>query len=162
MGIKERLITSMVPDSGRVRARFKFKFDDGREIDRGPISYATQADAELALPEIENSVLKSAQLDDSFKVVSKNIKSAHGEASSNQVSFAWLKTGFNDTEHYNAYLKIKDIASQLLPLNLTDEQYAAMLNSTVEDATKTRLYWEFLEANKAAIEAYITLAGAHK
>ena len=157
MGIKESRITSITPDSGRVRARFKFIFDDGRENERGPISYATQAEAESALSEIENNVLKSAQLDDSFKAVSKNIKSSHGEASANQVSFAWLKTGFNETEHYKAYLKMKDIAAQLLPLNLTDAQYAAMLNSTVEEATKTRLYWGFLDANKSVIEAYIAI-----
>ena len=155
MSIIRREVISLTPNENLFRARFLYEFSDGRLVERGPILVIDLADSESVLANLEVSVLKNIQEQDANSAVLQNIKTAYKEASVEQVLYAWLKVGFDESEHYNAYLKIKDIGQQLLSLGLTDEQYAIMLNTTIADATATRLYWEFLEVNKLAIESYI-------
>lgn len=159
MSIVSRSILSVSPHSGGYRARFLYELSDGRKIERGPIPVASEAETNNLLISIEPSVLEAVQSQDADEAVSLNIKTAFKEASLEQVQYSWLKIGFDEDEHYKAYEKIKDIGTSLLSLGLTDEEYAVMLNVTVEDATATREYWEFLDANKAAIEAYALIAG---
>jgi hypothetical protein len=143
---------------GPHRARFKFTLSDGREVLRGPVNVSSHEDAELKRVALEPSVLSSIQAHDANEAVHLNVKTSHNLASVEQVQYVWLKSGFDEDEHYKAYAKIKDIGEALLSLGLSDEQYASMLNVTVEDATATRMYWEFLDDNKIAIEAYSLIA----
>jgi glutamate synthase domain-containing protein 3 len=158
MPIASSETTDLSPRRGGYRARFAYTLTDGRVITRGPINVADNDAAETKRVELENSVLASVQKRDAQEAVKAGVQSAHKEATEAQVLYAWLLAGFDEEEHYKAYHFMKDIGPSLLSLGYTDEQYAVMLNTTVEDATASREYWEFLDANSATILAYGVIA----
>jgi hypothetical protein len=108
---------------------------------------------------MEPFVLSEVQRRDADAAVALGIPFAYKEATATQVQYAWLKQGFNQTEHYLAYPLIKDLAPSLLAMGLTDEQYASAFNTTVEDVQAIKEYWDFLSVNIATIEAYALIAG---
>jgi len=148
-------VTDLSPErSGRFRARFEFTLSDGRIIQSGPINVASVEDAESMLDSLGESMLLSVQRADAMQAVSDNVQVAYMLATLEQVQYAWLKTGFNEEEHYEAYNKMKDVGPVLLALDLTDQEYAELLGSTLEDAVAVREYWAFLDSNSVVIESY--------
>lgn len=148
-------VTDLSPErSGRFRARFEFTFSDGRIIQSGPINVDSQEDAESMLDSLGASMLLSVQQSDAMQAVSEEVQVAYKLASIEQVQYAWLSAGFNEEEHYEAYSKMKVVGPALLALGLTDQEYADLLGSTLEDAVAVREYWEFLDLNSVVIEAY--------
>ncbi len=142
---------------GPHRARFEFTIDDGRKVLRGPVNVASEQDADIRRVSMEAGVLVSVQNQDAAEAVTIGTKTAYKLATAEQVQYAWLESGFNESEHYNAYEKMKDIGPQLLALGLTDEQYAAMFDTEVESVINVKDYWSFLDANSTAIETYLTI-----
>ena len=158
MSIDSSQITDLSPRRGGFRARFAYTFTDGRTFTRGPVNVSSSEEAENKLAAIEPSVLASVQQNDAQEAVKAGVQSAHKEATEPQVLYAWLLAGFDEPEHYKAYHFMKDIGPALLSLGYTDEQYSMMLGTSVEDATASREYWEFLDANSATILAYGAIA----
>ena len=140
--------------SGSFRARFEFTLSDGRVLQRGPIRVLNSEAADLLGVDLEASVLASIQLSDAFDAVDAGIQTAYKLATVEQVQYAWVKAGYDEDEHYKSYEKLKDIAPSLLALGLTDLEYSQLLNTSSEEATTAREYWEFLDANSATIAAY--------
>lgn len=157
--MESQTIDYSIQKQGSGRARFMFTLSDGREIFRGPLGVSSESDADSRRVQMESDVLESIQNQDASDAVTNNIKTAYKLASNEQVQYAWLKSGFDEDEHYKAYEKLKDIGPALLSLGLTDIQLAGLFGVPVEDATATREYWEFLDDNKEAIEAYTLIAG---
>jgi len=157
--MQSQTIDYSIQKQGSGRARFMFTLSDGREILRGPVAVSSESDAEARRVQMESDVLESIQNHDAAEAVIINVKTAYKLATAEQVQYAWLKSGFDEDEHYKAYEKLKDIGPVLINLGLTDEELAGLFGVPIEDATATREYWEFLDSNKIAIEAYSLIAG---
>lgn len=154
MPIVNQEVVDLTPHSGRFRARFKYVFDDGREVIRGPIHVTDSNAADTKLVDMVPDVLVTMQKQDASEAVRLNKLEAHKQATLAQVQYQFIREGFDSTEPYRAYLKMKDVAPALLSLGYTNEQYAVALNTTVEDVEGARARWEELEVNAVTLAAY--------
>lgn len=154
---------SFTKHAGGNRATATFLLDSGEPVERsirnaGVDEAAALVKATAMIPDVEASIQKR----DASEAVSRGLYTAYGTASEAQVQYSWLKQGYAQEEHYQAYAMIKDLAPALLAMGLTDEQYATAFNATTEEIANIRTYWEFLSANSVAIEAYALIAGVEK
>ena len=143
--------------SGRFRCTFNYVLDDGREININPSNVGVdyQAVCEARATSVFESVIQS-DIQEAFNL---GIKAARGYASQAQVFYKFLDAGYRDPDPITSHEKMDGVAQQLLSLNLTTEQLAKMLGETVEMAQLVIEHWLLLDANKAALDAYIAIRG---
>ena len=154
MSITNQEVLDLTPHSGRFRARFKYTFNDGRVAIRGPMFVADSNYADSKLADMAPDVLIAMQKQDASEAVGLGKLESHKQATLAQVQYQFIREGFDSSEPYKAYLKMKDVAPALLSLGYTNEQYAVALNTTVEDVEGARARWEELEVNAVTLAAY--------
>lgn len=155
MPITNTKIEAFTKHNGGNRATAIFTFADGRVVGKrirnaGDDETAALAIATGLVPNVESSF----QSNDANEAIGLGLFTAHKEASEAQVKYEWLLQGYNKESHYEAYMQLKDLAPAMLAMGLTDAQYAATFNTTVEEVSNIKDYWEFLDTNKVVIQAY--------
>ena len=159
MIVSSKVIDVSLQRSGRFRARFKYTLSDGREVLRGPINCISEVDALAKMSALEPSVNSYIQQQDSERAVHEGIESASGEASVSQVRAEWLLQAYKNGDHYQAYLKLKNVGQAIFSQGKTDAEYASDLGITENEVVKIKQYWSFLRTNKTVIQAYGELPG---
>ena len=154
MSIIQRAITDLSPHSGGFRARFSYTFDDGRVVSRGPSFVSSEEDANAKMLSIEPSVTLYMQNKDAENAIESDISNTHRTASDKQVKLAWLEKGFRQAEAYKSYFFLKKVMPELLALNKTNIQLAAILGTSVKVVVELKDLWEYLAVNSLAIESY--------
>lgn len=139
---------------GRIRVKFKYTFEDGREFNVGYVHAKEEQQVNELLATKATQLNESIKQSDAQDAISNNIQTAYKDAAQEDVYFAYLFEGFNNDDVLESYNIMSKVAPQILSLGLTVEQMAAVFNQTVEMAQAVFDKWDYLDTNKAVIIAY--------
>lgn len=145
-------VTTSTQASGQVRAEYLVTLADLRQIIVGPVSFQNALDAQERASEIELRVIEQIAESDASAVVS-----AGGQLTTNRQRKACLKEGMHADQAYVAYTLMNRVMPDLLALNRTNAQLAALLGVSVEVVQQIKARWQYLSDNAATITAYRTV-----
>ena len=140
---------------GRYRCTFNYVFDDGREVNIRPSSVGAdyQAVAESRAAHIERSM----ELADAEEAVSLEIDTPYKYASQNDVLYAFLVAGYNDTDPINSYLKMVKPVNKIQSAGITLQQLADFSGEPLSYFHAMYTKWQTLDANKLMMLEYKNL-----
>ena len=139
---------------GRLRARLKYTFEDGREFRIGFIYAEDEEHANSLLITKAEQLNESVKKSDAQEAIQKGVQTAYKDATQEDVYFAYLFEGYTNEDVLGSYNLMSKVAPQILSLNLTVDQMAALFGETVEMAQAVFDKWAYLDANKEVIIAY--------
>lgn len=151
--VKSEIIEQSKQASG-FRVKFKYTFDDGRYFTVGPINAKDQEQINKFLIDKKSPLESSVKSNDAEEAKILGLKTAYKDASQPDVYFSYLEEGYNEQEPLDSYLLMKPVAQDILDLQLTVEQMAAIFNQPVEMVNSVMDKWSYLELNEDKILAY--------
>lgn len=157
--VKSEILGKPSKQASGYRVKFLYTFADGREFTVGTLNANSLEQINQLLIDKKSPLELSVKSNDAQEAKELGIKTAHKEATQQDVYFVYLFEGFNEPEPLLAYELMEPVAQDILDLGLTVEQMAGMFNQTIEMVNDVMAKWAYLDSNKDIITGYKAVKG---
>jgi hypothetical protein len=152
-------IVEVLPHTGKFRGRFKYTFDDGREVFRRHINLDNDTTAATtAMGDLADSAFKEIERIDLNEAIEQDLPiAAYKEASLLKVARQYIKKAMAEDDPYVSYLKLKKANDYIIAQGWTNAQVKSQLNLTEAQWSAIKDRYLYLSGNSANLVSHDTI-----